>query len=235
MLWTLLRAFTALAILNTLMWSSLTLADDSSRLLGTPVEWMAELERQYSASVSAASADLLANADRFKADPVAYDRYLNTHMASLWDTSSTARALIGKSVYADLSTSQAQALALSVETTLRRYAFEGLRYYDDQTFAVHDVLVNKRGNRGWVQLVLRSKYLPDLYLDLMVKRLDGDRWVTIDVRVKGITYVGVKKNGFRELIEKESVTALIASLDSKNVQYFSNLCIKSDVIGEPPC
>ena len=87
----------------------------------------------------------------------------------------------------------------------------------------------------WVQLVLRSKYLPDLYLDLMVKRLDGDRWVTIDVRVKGITYVGVKKNGFRELIEKESVTALIASLDSKNVQYFSNLCIKSDVSGEPPC
>ena len=198
-------------------------------------QWAAELISEYHAKVSAASAELVKNADRYRMDPVAYDRYLDTHMAPLWDAASTTRALIGKTMYAQLNEPRARTLSAAVESTLRRYAFEGLKYYDGQTFSVHDVLVNQRGSRGWVQLVLNSKLLPDLYLDLMVKRASDDRWVTVDVRFKGITYVGVKKHSFRELIEDRSVEGLITSLENKNSAYFSKLCAAAKMSGLAPC
>ena len=198
-------------------------------------QWAAELKSEYHAKVSAASAELVKNADRYRMDPVAYDRYLDTHMAPLWDAASTTRALVGKTMYAQLNEPRARTLSAAVESTLRRYAFEGLKYYDGQTFSVHDVLVNQRGSRAWVQLVLNSKLLPDLYLDLMVKRASDDRWVTVDVRFKGITYVGVKKHSFRELLEDRSVEGLITSLESKNSAYFYKLCAAAKVSGLAPC
>ena len=195
----------------------------------------AELNSEYHARVSAASAELVKNADRYRVAPIAYNRYLNTHMAPLWDAASTTRALIGKTIYAQLNEPRARTLSAAVENTLRRYAFEGLKYYDGQTFSVHDVLVNQRGSRGWVQLALNSKLLPDLYLDLMVKRTSDNRWVTVDVRFKGITYVGVKKHSFRELIENRSVMGLITSLENKNSAYFSKLCATAKMSGLAPC
>ena len=226
------RAAVLLALVSFFGSGSPAFADQSK---AAQPQWAAELKSEYHARVSAASAELVKNADRYRVDPIAYDRYLNTHMAPLWDVASTTRALIGKTMYAQLSQPRAQTLAAAVESTLRRYAFEGLKYYDGQTFAVHDVLVNQRGSRGWVQLVLNSKLLPDLYLDLMVKRGSDDRWVTVDVRFKGITYVGVKKHSFRELVEDRSVEGLIASLENKNSAYFSKLCAAAKVSGIGPC
>ena len=77
-------------------------------------QWAAELKSEYHARVSAASAELVKNADRYRVDPIAYDRYLNTHMAPLWDVASTTRALIGKTMYAQLSQPRPQTPAAAV-------------------------------------------------------------------------------------------------------------------------
>ena len=83
-----------------------------------------------------------------------------------------------------------------------------MKYYDGQSFAVSDVVINKTGTRAWVKIVMEAKFLPDIYFDILIKR-DGDEpWRAVDARFKGITYVSIKKHQFREIVETESILAL---------------------------
>jgi len=170
-------------------------------------------------------------------DPSAYNLFLDTNVRSLWDTSSTTSALIGKARFIGLKPSDRQALVSAVDNTLVRYAFEGLEHYGGQTFEVVDVAVNKSATMGWVQVLMKSPIIPDLHLDLLIKRNSGGDWNAVDIRFKGITYVAVKKHEFRKIIEQQGVTALIDSLKRKNSDYFRDICAKAPATlkGKAPC
>ncbi len=170
-------------------------------------------------------------------DPSAYNRFIDTNVKSLWDTSSTTSALIGKTRFKGLMADDRQALVAAVDDTLLRYAFEGLENYGGQVFEVVDVVVNKGGTMGWVQVLMESPIIPDLHLDLLIKRTFEGNWRAVDVRFKGITYVSIKKHEFREIIEEQGVSALIDSLNSKNRDYFRDICAKAPATlkGNAPC
>ena len=170
-------------------------------------------------------------------DPSAYNRFIDTNVKSLWDTSSTTSALIGKTRFKGLMADDRQALVAAVDDTLLRYAFEGLENYGGQVFEVVDVVVNKGGTMGWVQVLMESPIIPDLHLDLLIKRTSEGNWRAVDVRFKGITYVSIKKHEFREIIEEQGVSALIDSLNSKNRDYFRDICAKAPATlkGNAPC
>lgn len=170
-------------------------------------------------------------------DPSAYNRFIDANVKSLWDTSSTTSALIGKVRFKGLTADDRLALVAAVDNTLLRYAFEGLENYGGQIFKVVDVAVNKGATMGWVQVLMESPIIPDLHLDLLIKRTSEGNWRAVDVRFKGITYVSIKKHEFREIIEEQGVTALIDSLNSKNRDYFRDICAKAPATlkGNAPC
>jgi len=110
-----------------------------------------------------------------------------------------------------------------------------LKYYDGQSFAVSDVVINKTGTRAWVKIVMEAKFLPDIYFDILIKR-DGDEpWRAVDARFKGITYVSIKKHQFREIVETESILALENQLSKNNEDYFSEMCKPINLKGTPLC
>ena len=117
-------------------------------------------------------------------DPSAYNRFIDTNVKSLWDTSSTTSALIGKTRFKGLMADDRQALVAAVDDTLLRYAFEGLENYGGQVFEVVDVVVNKGGTMGWVQVLMESPIIPDLHLDLLIKRTSEGNWRAVDVRLR---------------------------------------------------
>jgi ABC-type transporter MlaC component len=85
---------------------------------------------------------------------------------------------------------------------------------------------------GWVQVVIKSKILPDLNLDILVKRNIDSNWKAVDVRFKGMTYVAVKKYQYKNILEKQGVGALITSLIEKNNKFFSELCETLDKVNK---
>ena len=74
----------------------------------------------------------------------------------------------------------------SVDQTLIRYAFEGLESYGGQVFKVDDVVVNEQKGMGWVQVLMESPILPDINLDLVIKRNLNKHWHAVDVRSRAL-------------------------------------------------
>ena len=180
---------------------------------------------------------LSVNQEKYLSDPVSYYRFLDKTLVDRWDSTSTSRALLGKSYYASLDARQREALADAVSQTLIRYAYEGLENYGGQLFSVADVVVNADKGRGWVQVLVDSPVLPNFNLDLLIKRnLDG-QWSAVDVRVKGLTYAKVKKYEYRELFEQRGFEGLIDTLSSKNKTFFLAVCDASEGTsrGRTPC
>ena len=181
----------------------------------------------------------LANRQQMYIDnPVAYYDFLIATVVASWDSSSTSRALVGKQSYTGFSDQQRSLLVYSVDQTLIRYAFEGLESYGGQIFKVADVVVNDEKGMGWVQVLMESPILPDINLDLVIKRNLNNQWHAVDVRVKGLTYVKIKKYKYREIIEEQGFDALIDNLTTKNIDYFGSICaplVDAELMGRAPC
>ena len=179
--------------------------------------------------------------DKYVNDPIAYHAFLMSTVVELWDSSSTTRALLGKKHYESLAKEQRIELISAVDETLIRYAFEGLESYSGQVFKVDDVVINEEKGMGWVQVLMVSPVIPDINLDLLIKRTPQGDWRAVDVRVKGITYVAIKKHGYREIFEEKGFESLLVNLSDKNNEYFNVVCESaglnkmSDQKGKAPC
>ena len=76
---------------------------------------------------------------------------------------------------------------------------------------------------GWVQLLVQSPLIPDVNLDLLIKRNLSKEWKAVDIRFQGITYVMIKKREYRAIIEQQGIAALIEQLVQANQAFFNNL------------
>ena len=83
-----------------------------------------------------------------------------------------------------------------------------------------------------------SPRFPDIHLDLLLKRTDDNQWRGVDFRFKGITYVNLKKNSYRQDFEDLKFQGLLRKLENKNKVFFRDLC-QSDANyidpRRPPC
>jgi len=194
--------------------------------LGEPVkapDHLSNLQGQFQPIVETISKTLMADFERYAAEPESFQGFLDQNVRPYWDPSSTAKALVGSANFRALNAKAQTRLIAVVERTLMRYAFEGIAFYNGQKFELVDVAISDSGKMGWVQVIMRSQILPDLNLDILVKRNKTGIWKAVDVRFKGITYVAVKKHGFQKIMQKQGADALITSLDVKNNDFFDAL------------
>lgn len=195
----------------------------------------ATLFRQYQPIVNAVSKQLTLHHQTYKQDPKAYQQFLDQYVRPHWDASSTAKALIGIENYKALKINNRQKLEEAVEKTLVRYAFEGINLYSSQQFQLVDVAISDSGKMGWVQVLMRSKIIPDLNLDVLVKRNQQGIWKAVDVRFQGITFVAIKKHEFQKILNKQGIDVLIASLNEKNNTFFGELCTAAETMDKQTC
>jgi ABC-type transporter MlaC component len=202
-----------------------------------PLEVEQTIASQFTPLFQAVTQELSENQAMYLQNPSAYADFINTRVKSSWDVASTTSALIGKPRFLALAPVEQSSLVAAVDRTLMRYAFEGLEHYTAQIFDVVDVVVNQQGTLGWVQVRMQSPILLDLNLDLLIKRTDNANWKAVDVRFKGITYVSIKKHEYRDIIEKNGVTALIETLNQKNAEFFNDVCRQASpqLKGIAPC
>ena len=203
-----------------------------------PEEAKTAVHTQFDALFRSVTHQLTNNQEMYLSNPVAYYDFLTSTVINLWDSSSTSRALVGKSHYTKLSDQQRLSLIAVVDQTLVRYAFEGLESYGGQAFRVADVVVNEKQGMGWVQVLMESPIIPDINLDILIKRNDANAWQAVDIRVKGITYVAIKKHKYREILEEQGFNALMDNLTDKNTDFFKAVCAGAnnpELEGSAPC
>jgi ABC-type transporter MlaC component len=211
-------------------------ADHDTTLVHTETEH--RVHSQFEALFASVTEQLANRQQMYIDNPVAYYEFLMATVVASWDSSSTSRALVGKQHYTGFNDEQRAVLVESVDQTLIRYAFEGLESYGGQVFKVDDVVVNEEKGMGWVQVLMESPILPDINLDLVIKRNPNKQWHAVDVRVKGITYVKIKKYKYRKIIEEQGFDALIDNLTTKNTNYFDDICaplVDPKQKGRAPC
>ena len=189
-----------------------------------PEDAKAIVHTQFDALFTSVTHQLTNSQEMYLSNPVAYYDFLTSTVINLWDSSSTTRALVGKSHYTKLSDQQRLSLITAVDQTLIRYAFEGLESYGGQVFRVADVVVNEKRGMGWVQVLMESPIIPDINLDILIKRTEANAWQAVDIRVKGITYVAIKKHKYREILEEQGFNALMDNLTDKNTDFFKAVC-----------
>ena len=225
-----------ITMISVLMVMSSQAADHDTTLAHTEAEHT--VHSQFGALFASVTEQLANRQQMYIDNPVAYYDFLMATVVASWDSSSTSRALVGKQYYEGFTDAQRAVLVDSVDQTLIRYAFEGLESYGGQVFKVDDVVVNEQKGMGWVQVLMESPILPDINLDLVIKRNLNNQWHAVDVRVKGITYVKIKKYKYREIIEEQGFDALIDNLTTKNTNYFGAVCaqaVNTEQKGRAPC
>jgi ABC-type transporter MlaC component len=207
---------TPVVFLLTLLLASFAVADVSIE--------KRSIQTQFEPIIQSISEQLSTHQQKFKEDPLAYRAFIDQYVRVHWDAQSTTSALIGRANFTAIDHSMQRNLVESVDTTLVRYAFEGYEYYSGQQFKLIDVAVSDSGKMGWIQVVMESPIIPDLNLDILLKRTMEDAWKVVDVRFKGITYVAVKKHQFRKILSQQGPEALVKMLVDKNNNFFSSLC-----------
>ena len=184
------------------------------------------------------TANLLTNYKDYLESPNDYWNFLENTFLYNWDFDATTRALIGKNIFNSLSDLQFKELSRALQVTLVRYAFESLSLYSEQKLSVIDIRFNGQQTLAWLKINIESPGFPNIHLDLLLKRTNFDKWKGVDFRFKGITYINVKKNSYRQDFQDLRFTGLLEKLDDKNELFFKELCqSEANYIDpkKPPC
>ena len=146
--------------------------------------------------------------------------------------------MIGNDIFNSLSNLQFKELSRALEVTLIRYAFESLSFYGEQKLNVIDIKLNEQQTLAWLKINMDSPRFPDIHLDLLLKRTDHREWRGVDFRFKGITYVNLKKNSYRQDFKDLNFQGLLRSLMIK-INCFLEICVRGDANyidpKKPPC
>tara|TARA_B100001248_G_C27288150_1_gene411098 strand:+ start:263 stop:928 length:666 start_codon:yes stop_codon:yes gene_type:complete len=182
--------------------------------------------------------DLIINHKNYLESPNEFWSFLDKTFLDNWDFDATTQALLGRKIFLSLSKAEFKELSKALGVTLIRYAFESLHFYGGQKLNVIDLKLNEKQTFAWLKINLDSPRFPDIHLDLLLKRTNHSQWRGVDFRFKGITYVNLKKNSYRQDFEDLKFQGLLKKLDNKNKVFFRDLC-KSDANyinpKKPPC
>ena len=167
---------------------------------------------------------MLANHENYLESPNEFWNFLEDIFLDNWDFDATTKALIGNEIFNSLSNLEFKEISRVVEVTLIRYAFASLSFYGGQQLNVIDIKLNEQQTLAWLKINMDSPRFPDIHLDLLLKRNLHDQWRGVDFRFKGITYINIKKNSYRQDFEDIKFQGLLGKLNDKNKLFFENLC-----------
>ena len=182
--------------------------------------------------------DLFSNHEQYVEHPNKFWHFLNEVLFGIWDFDATTAALIGNEILNSLSDIEFAELSRVFKVTLMRYAFESLSFYHDQKLNIVNIKINEQKTFAWLKINIDSSRFPKIHLDLLLKRTFDNAWKAVDFRLKGITYVNLKKHIYRHHFQELKLKGLLSKLEEKNKLYFKDLC-KSEANyidpNRPPC
>lgn len=173
--------------------------------------------------VSAYFNEKLKTINRFLADnhkkavqePSLLTDFVDNELLEVWSAKNTVRALLGPRRWKQLSHEQAETVIAAYEDTIRRYLFETVQKYSNQTASVESLRLNSKGNKGLLRVVVESPSLPDFNVDLKIYK-DESFWTVYDFSFQGVSFVSLKRNFFRSTFDSFGIEGVVNQLNKKN-------------------
>ena len=154
--------------------------------------------------------------DEFTANPASLVDFAKTIALKHWDLTKASRLMLGPH-WRKASTDQRTAFEQEFLRTLLRYVVKAYGYYDESLIDVVEYRWKPARRGGWVLSKVEVPGGLKVNVDYrMESRKDSDHWRLIDVRVEGISLVGVKKSEYHEMVMDEGFDALVAFMAEKN-------------------
>lgn len=184
-----------------------------------------EISKKYKSLLEdKVSYTLINNSEKFLNNPNDFWLFLSETFLTNWDFELTSKALVGNEIVALLDKEQVVQLSKALGMTLLRYAFESLSFYTGQSLTLLDVKINDKKTFAWIKVNMESPKFPDIHLDILLRRRQNNEWKGVDFRFKGITYVNLKKNSFRDDFNAFGFAGMLKILNEKNQIFFRELC-----------
>ena len=164
----------------------------------------AKVHAQFEALFTSITDQLTNNQQMYLDNPTSYYDFLTSTVIDLWDSSSTTRALVGKTHYKKLGEQQLGSLVAAVDQTLIRYAFEGLDSYGGQV----------RGGAYYSQdvgqLVKKSKSYEDSLALQIEQKQDAIDAIEVDAKEDLTEYYTDVTDKEYEIANKEYLSKSLA-------------------------
>lgn len=180
---------------------------------------------QFSHVITNINQTLTLKQQAFSSTPELLAQFIDTSLLPVWSSEKTLKGLLGKKIWQNLSNNEKKHLVEAFNNTLQRYVQEGFSYYDGQQIDLVDVKLNSRQTKGLITVRLTPKILPSFDIHFKIN-LIADKWYLYDVLVKGISYISLKKDSYRQMVNSKGVAGFLNVVNSKNEGYQSSRVIK---------
>ncbi len=178
-----------------------------------------DLERHFSALIAHINDSLKLNQNEFSVSPQMLAAFVDESLIPIWSSNQLLKQLFSKNIWEKLPAQEQRLLKAGFYNTLQRYVQEGFAYYDGQTFELVKIRLNTKQTRGYLKIKLIPKNLPSFELDFKIGLFEKN-WCVYDVLVKGISYISMKKDDYRQLMKKQGVVGVLKWIDEKNKGFF---------------
>lgn len=175
----------------------------------------------FKARVSTINQTLLVEQGRFEQHPEQLASFVDQHLLPLWQSSKTLKGLFGKKHWLSFSEGAKSSLKQGFNNTLQRYVQEGFSHYDGQRLEFVGVKFNKKQTRGRLTVKIIPNLVPSFNVDLKIYK-ERDSWFLYDVMVKGVSYISIKKDSFRKMLQEQGIETVIASIRTKNQGFIAS-------------
>ncbi len=151
--------------------------------------------------------------------------FIDKELMSRWSAELTIRSILGKELWKSVEADKKQQLINAYYITMKRYLFESFQQYNGQKPLASKIQLNKKQNKGWLTAQLMIDNFPDIHLDLKIYFFK-EQWVIYDFRFKGISFIKLKQNEYRNLVEEQGAQPLISLLEGKYQEFLKQLDVE---------
>jgi len=175
-----------------------------------------EVSQYFVQAVSKIDHLLFTQQKTLKKEPSKLNEFVNSELLPLWNSERTLKLLLGSSKWKALTVREVDGLKQVFDQTMHRYVNEGMKFYDGQRIKLSSVKLNEAQTKGIATIEISPIYLPAFKISFRILKSD-EQWQLYDILVEGISYVKLKKNEYRRIIDQQGIAKLLAYLDEKNL------------------
>lgn len=177
------------------------------------------VEAHYRQVVHSLNNQMRAKQAELSQSPEKLAKFIDVELLPRWSALKTLKGLLGRKVWETLTEEDFQELTKGFNNTLQRYVQEGFSLYDGQKIEFVKVELNKSASKGLLTLRIIPHVMPSFNVSFRIYQEKG-RWFLYDALIQGASYIGLKKDSYRKLHDKQGINGVISLIEEKNKGYW---------------
>ncbi|WP_444994335.1 MlaC/ttg2D family ABC transporter substrate-binding protein [Aliikangiella sp. IMCC44359] len=177
------------------------------------------VEAYYRQVITSLNNQMRENQAELSQSPEKLAKFIDVELLPRWSASKTLKGLLGRTVWNELTEANFKDLVKGFNNTLQRYVQESFSLYDGQKIEFVRVELNERASKGLLTLKVIPHVMPSFNVSFRIYK-ENSHWFLYDALVQGASYIGLKKDSYRKLHDKQGINGVISLIEEKNKGYW---------------